>query len=185
MFIRTERLFLRPGWPEDMPELKQVLSEAERAHDVTPSAASRIYAELRAYLERPQESRLPQFFINLRDDSGSKLIGSIGLVRSGAEVELRYWIARSYRGMDYAAEAVRAVLTQARTLGHRQVVAAHFLDSEASARVLEKTGFMPTGETRPRFSMVRGAEAPARLYVARFADKLFGLIGASGQPARY
>lgn len=184
MFIRTHRLFLRPGWPEDMHELNQALDQGGDAEDVAPSVAARMLSELRGYLDRPQESRLPRFFINLRDDSGSKLIGSIGLARSGPDVELGYWIARRHRGMGYAAEAVRAVLAQARMLGHRRVVTADFADSTASVRVLEQAGFQPTGETRSRFSMVRGVEAPARLYVALLADRLFDLIGVGPQPAR-
>jgi ribosomal-protein-alanine N-acetyltransferase len=96
-------------------------------------------------------------------------------------VELGYTIARPHRGHGYAAEAVRAVLAEARMLGHRRVVAAHFPDGEASARVLKQAGFRRTGETRPRYSMRRGGVAPARLYVAVLADKLFDMLGVGPQ----
>ena len=183
MFIRTERLFLRPAWPEDMDELKQVLAEDEEARRLHDAAPGRICAQLQSYIGGG-ERRLPRFFINLRDEAGAKLIGSVGLARSGGDVELGFWVAFRHRGMGYASEAVRAVLAQARALGHRRVVAAHFIDNAGSAHVLEQSGFRLTDETRPRFSIGRGGEAPARLYVASLADKVFDFIGVGPQAAR-
>lgn len=184
MFIRTERLFLRPAWPEDIDEVTQILANEAVCGSAPLAQLQRTSAQLQAYLDGPQESRLPRFFINLRDDSGPKLIGSIGLGRSGPDVELGYWIARMHRGRGYAGEAVQAVLAQARALGHRRVVAAHFAENEAAASVLKRAGFQPTSETRSRFSAYLGAEAPARLYVASLADKLFDLMGVGSQAAR-
>lgn len=181
MFIRTERLFLRPGWPEDMDELLEVLGEEAVVRSIGVSSFPRSAAALRDYLSRPRDPLLPHFFINLRDDTGAKLIGGIGLGRVGDDVELGYWIANRHRGHGYAAEAVRAVLAEARMLGHREIVALHFADNEASARVLQSSGFKPTGETSARFSVGRGAEAQARLYVATLADKLFDLFGVGPQ----
>jgi L-amino acid N-acyltransferase YncA len=57
----------------------------------------------------------------------------------------------------------RALLPVARALGHRELVASHFVDNPASGRVLRKLGFCPTGEIRDRFSLGRGGEAPACL----------------------
>lgn len=169
MFIRTERLFLRPAWPEDMDELLAVLSDDAVVRSIGVSALPRTPTELRAYLERPSEILLPHFCINLREDDGAKLIGAVGLGRSGNEVELGCRIARGYHGHGYAAEAVRGVLAEAQMLGHHQVIAAHFSDNEASARVLKQAGFKPTGETCSRYSYRRGAEVPASVYVARLA----------------
>lgn len=184
MFIRTERLFLRPAWPEDIDEMRQVLADDAVGGSMALARPQRLSAQLRAYFDGAQESRLPRFFINLRDDNGAKLIGCIGLGRSDADVELGYWIAGMHRGRGYAAEAVREVLALARALGHRRVVAAHFAENEGAARVLESAGFQPTSETRWRFSAYLGAEAPARLYVASLADKLFDLMGVGSQAAR-
>ncbi|MBB4857380.1 RimJ/RimL family protein N-acetyltransferase [Novosphingobium chloroacetimidivorans] len=183
MFIRTERLFLRPGWPEDMGELVEVLDEDAVRRSIGISALPRSAVALREYISRPRDPLLPHFFINLRDDAGARLIGGIGLGRYGKDVELGYWIAQRHRGLGYATEAVRAVLAEARMLGHREIVALHFADNEASARVLQTSGFKPTGETRARLSIGRGAEAQARLYVATLADKLFDLLGVGPQSA--
>ena len=45
------------------------------------------------------------------------------------------------------------------------VVAGHFADNPASGRVLEKAGFLYTGETRPAFSCARGESADTRMMV--------------------
>jgi len=183
MFIRTERLFLRPGWPEDLEELLQVLGDDAVVRGIGVAPLPRSVDELREFLARRRDRRLPHFFINLRDDNGARLIGGIGLGRSGEDVEMGYWIARPFRGQGYAVEAVKAVLAEARMLGHKQVIAAHFADNEASARVLERAGFKATGETSMRYSAGRGGEAPARLFVAMLSDKQYDLMGVGPQPA--
>lgn len=182
MFIRTERLFLRPGWPEDMDELAEVLSEEAASRGPSDrTVLARRFAELKAYLSRPRERLLPHFLINLREDDGARLIGGVTLARRGEDVELGYWLARRHRGQGYAAEAVRAVLAEARMLGHTQVVAAPdiVLDGHGP-RVLEQAGFKLAPETRRRGSMA-GA---ARPYVAVLADKLFDVLGVGPQLAR-
>lgn len=169
MFIRTERLFLRPIWPEDMDELLELVkgdAAARNLADVPPEDVE----EARSYLMEPHESLLPHFFINLRGSTGSRLIGSIGLGRPGSDVELGYWIARQFRGRGYAAEAVRAVLMQARLLGHRRILASHFADND-TADVLESVGFSDTGAIQRRYSPGQHRHAPARIFAANL-DRL-------------
>ena len=72
------------------------------------------------------------------------------------QAEIGYWIARPHWGQGYATEAAEAVLQIARTLGHRRVTAGHFVDNPASGKVLRKLGFVPTGRTGGRHSLVRG-----------------------------
>jgi hypothetical protein len=66
-------------------------------------------------------------------------------------------------GQGYATEAGRAVLSLARTLGHKVLMARHFLDNPASGRVLRKLGFAPTASGE-RFSLGRGVAAPSLAY---------------------
>lgn len=166
MFIRTERLFLRPGWPEDLDDLVEALSDpaVQRQLAMAPLPQSR--EVLREYLNRPRDPRLPHFFIYLRGAQGAKMVGGIGFGPYRDEVEVGYWIAAAYRGRGYALEALRAVVEQARALGHRRIVAKHFVDNEAAIRVLEAAGFRDGGSERLRYSAGRGEEALARLYVA-------------------
>lgn len=166
MFIRSERLFLRPGWPEDQGEIFAGIADEAVARHLArlpwpyPPEAAREYAEL------PQDRRFPHFMITLPTGEGSRLIGCIGLAPHGDEVELGYWVAREYWNRGYATEAARALLSLVRTLGHSRLVSSHFVDNPASGRVLRKIGFCPTGEVRPRFCCARGEDTPAVIHAA-------------------
>jgi RimJ/RimL family protein N-acetyltransferase len=117
-----------------------------------------------AFLASPRDPILPSLLIVERTDGAPNLVGSCGLGRrpSGA-VEMGYWIAKPFWGRGYATEACVALIDIARTLGIPALEGSHFLDNPASARVLEKLGFEPTGLVAPRLSCARGADVPARL----------------------
>ena len=166
MFIRSERLFLRPGWPEDWAELLGAINDEGVVRNLATAPWPYSMEDAMAFARRPQDRNLPHFFVTLPTGEGAKLIGCVGLDRHGDEVELGYWIARSHWGQGYATEAVGAVLSLASALGHRRISAGHFIDNPASGRVLEKVGFVPTGGREMRFSLARGEEALAASYRA-------------------
>ena len=170
MFIRSERLFFRPGWPEDWQELLTAIDDEEVVRNLATAPWPYTFEDAMAFAAREQEKMLPHFFITLPTAQGARLVGSIGLGRDGDDVELGYWIARAWWGQGFATEAVRAVLRLAAALGHRRLVASHFADNPASGRVLAKAGFLPTGERRPRFSQGRGAEAASLAYAIELGD---------------
>ena len=83
-----------------------------------------------------------------------------GLSEDGT-AELGYGVAEKYRNRGYAAEAVSALVNWAfRQPGVAGITAETEASNTASRRVLEKTGFAPTGET--------GEEGP--LYLRRKTD---------------
>lgn len=166
MFIRTERLFLRPTWPDDLDEFVALLNEQEVARNIGTKALPDSAERAMEVIAAPRDPRLPHFFINLVTEDGTKLIGGIGLGRDGDDVELGYWIGRAYWGHGYASEAVKAVLNNAWMLGHSRIVARHVADNEATAHVLTKAGFRSTGETSKRFSEVRGGDVEVMKFVA-------------------
>jgi len=167
MFVRTERLFLRPGWPEDLDDLVRLLGEDDVQRDVGIASLPRSAEEIRTYLDRPRDPRLPHFFMYLRAPGGPQLIGGIGLGRyEEGDVEIGYWLGGAYRGRGFAREALRAVLCQARTLGYRRIVASHFAECLDTHLVLESAGFRDTGKLKSRYSATRGMEFSARIYVA-------------------
>ena len=94
-------------------------------------------------------------------------MGMVGVHSAGDVVpELGYWLGRTFRSRGFATEAARAVVGWARDAwGRRALVAGHFADNPASGRVLEKAGFLYTGEVRPRFSLGRGREVETRMMV--------------------
>src|SRR5262245_42974396 len=118
MFIRSERLFLRPGWPEDWLELLAAIDDQDVVRHLARAPWPYTADEAKAFLALPAERMLPNFFITLPAADGAKLVGCAGLSRDGDEIELGYWIARDHWGQGYATEAARAVLSQARALGY-------------------------------------------------------------------
>ncbi|MGF7155818.1 GNAT family N-acetyltransferase [Novosphingobium gossypii] len=166
MFVRTERLFLRPAWPEDFDEIVEALEGdgLQCSTDILPVA--RKADDLRVYLDRPRDPRLPLFFMYLRAPGGAQLVGSIGLARHEGDVEVDYWIASRHRGYGFAAEALRAVMRHARALGHVRVVASDFADDANTHLTLESAGFRDTGQVRSRYVATRAMEYAARIYVA-------------------
>ncbi len=164
MFIRSERLFLRPGWPEDWAELHALIDDESIVCNLTRTPWPYGPDEARAFAAGPQGMRHPRFFVTLPGATGTKLIGCVGLAEEEGESVLGYWIARQHWGRGFATEAVRAVLSLAPTLGHKRIVARHFTDNTASARVLAKTGFRPTGEIRLGRSAARREAAPTVIH---------------------
>lgn len=165
MFIRSERLFLRPGWPEDWQELLGRIDDKAVVMNLARTPWPYTADDARWFVDQPQDSRCPHFFVTLPTSMApAAIIGCVGLTRGDAGVELGYWIAREHWGRGFATEAARATLSLARTLGHRRIAASHFLDNPASAKVLRKLGFQPTGQVVQRHSLARGTSAPAALH---------------------
>lgn len=166
MFIRSERLFLRPPFAEDWQEVHAAICDKAVVDMLAQVPWPYCESDARTFVARPRDPLLPVCLITLPEFAGAPVIGCIGLDRRADGVELGYWIARSHWGRGYATEAGRALLASAKVLGHRRIKAGHALDNAASRRVLEKLGFRPTGEIRVQASMARQGEAmKSRRYV--------------------
>lgn len=171
MFIRSERLFLRPGWPEDRDDLLARIADEKIVRNLSTVPWPYTGDDAARFLALPENPFLPRFLVtqpNVGAEPGARLVGGAGLSRLDGDVNLGYWIAPGEWGRGYATEAARAVLDLARTLGHRRVVASHYIDNAASGRVLEKVGFRRTGRVVERFSKCRGHAVPAREYEVVF-----------------
>src|SRR3546814_16145357 len=111
-----------------------------------------IYAE--AFLSGWTDGHPSRFLMVRRTASAPRLIGGIGIDRrENGEVELGYWVARSYWGRGYATEAGRHMLDLARTLGIPRRTQAPSAANPASAAVPRKPALRPPGRpiqrTRP------------------------------------
>ncbi len=143
MFARTERLTLRPAWPEEAPALMAVGHEPlarllTRGLPASDSAGSRIAAPRGAYE--------PRFVIEAHEAERPTLIGAIGLYEEVNGTDLAFWLTPPARGRGYATEAGRAVIDMARhALPLRRLRARHCMKDAASARVVAKLGFRPAG----------------------------------------
>jgi RimJ/RimL family protein N-acetyltransferase len=154
MFLRTQRLFLRPAWPEDAAELARAIG-----HEPIVRMLARVpwpYHEedARTWIEATRDPYLPNLLITLPDEGG-RIAGCVGLHEDGGQVEVGYWIEPRSWGRGYATEALAGLLDLARLAGHRRIVSRHAADNPASGRVLKKAGFRPTGRARPFRSLGR------------------------------
>jgi len=173
MFARTPRLILRPGWKEDAPALAAALDDYAVVEKLGQLRWPFGIAEAEALLAQ-DHGALPNFLIFARTHGAPRLVGGIGLSPAANDVELGYWIARPYWGLGFATEAGRAVTDIAdHSLRLPSLVAGHFCDDPASARVLAKLGFEATGEVASVRYRARGSVEVSHRYVRR--------AGANGQ----
>lgn len=165
MFARTNRLLLRPGFPEDAQAIAMAIADHGILRNLATAPSPYTLRDAEAFLVQPRDPVLPSFVITERTTVAPRLIGACGLGRraSGA-VELGYWIARSHWGRGIATEACTALIGIARALRLPTLEGSCFIDNPASGRVLEKLGFKPTGIVAPRYSCAREEQAPARMF---------------------
>lgn len=164
MFARTQRLLLRPGFPEDAPALVDAIGDEAIVRNLATVPWPYRMRDAEAFLASPRDPVLPSLLIFERGDGAPQLVGSCGLGRRpSGSVELGYWIAKRFWGRGFATEVGAALVDIARALGLRQLEGSHFIDNPASGRVLEKLGFQSTGLIAPRMNCARGTEVPARL----------------------
>ena len=147
MMIQTDRLSIGIASDEEMSML------AEEQTDEEMKAA---YGEMLAGCKEHPEQRqwYAVWFIRLKT---GETVGDYcfkGLGRDG-NVEIGYGIYPEYWGRGYATEAVIAAVDWAlKQPGVERIEAETDPDNKASQRVLEKSGFAPTGtygEEGPRF----------------------------------
>ena len=171
MFLRTDRLFLRPPFPEDWREVYEGINDAGIVRMLARAPWPYREEDARTYCSTVPEPRNVRMAIALPGADGAPLIGQVGVDCTQDLPEVGYWIARDHRGKGYATEAVRGILQLARMLGARRVGAGHYVDNPASGAVLKKVGFRETGEIRPTHALGRGGEMVlARRYVLELDD---------------
>ena len=169
MFLRTQRLFLRPAWPEDAPELARAIG-----HEPVVRMLARVpwpYREehARSWIESQRDPYLPSLLVTLPDEGG-RIAGVCGLHEEDGEIEAGYWITPESWGRGYATEALRGMVSLAKLAGHHRIVSRHAADNPASGRVLRKAGFRPTGRGRPFHSLGRNARVEAPEYALELCE---------------
>ena len=171
MFHRTERLLLRPAWPEDWEMILWAIGDERVVRNLSRAPWPYLPEHAREFAGRGQDPRFPSFLLTLPESQGSRLIGCAGLGETASGAELGYWSARPYWGRGYATEGARGVLEVARLLGHGRIEAGHYLDNPASGRVLRKLGFHPTGQVAARDCLARGKPTPCAVYALTLDDE--------------
>lgn len=171
MFVRTERLTLRPAWAEDAPLVAQAIGHEEVVRNLARAPWPYPIEAAETFVRSFGDAAEPKFLIFEHVADGTRLIGSIGVGPHGEQPNaFGYWLTPSAWGRGYATEAGAAVLRAARAAGVRRVTAAHYIDNPASGRVLRKLGFRPTGRIVSQFSRGRGAAAPTADYAIDLSE---------------
>lgn len=177
--IETRRLMLRAPEAQDAPRIQAVCADLDVARMTARIPHPYVLTDAEAWIGKAQgqDPGKERMFVVDHEDEG--VIGMISLFPqlAGADghgsavgprlgSELGYCVGKPWQGRGFATEAVQGVLSWARRDWRRRVVlAGHFSDNPASGRVLEKAGFLYTGERRPMFSVARDAWAASRMMV--------------------
>ena len=98
-------------------------------------------------------------------DRAAALIGCVGYrATENTHAEMGYWIGKPYWGMGYATEAAQALIFYAfQKENFSYLTVGHFKENPASARVIAKLGFEPSGEVL-RDCAARGTRARCLTY---------------------
>jgi len=169
MFLRTERLFLRPAWLEDAPELTRAIGQEPIVRMLARVPWPYGEDHARTWILTAKDPRLPTLLVTL-PDAGGRIVGCCGLHEEEGLIAVGYWIEPDHWGRGYATEALCGVLSLARVIGHRRIVSRHAADNPASGRVLRKAGFRPTGRARAFHSLGRDARVEAPEYALELGE---------------
>ncbi|MBX3478069.1 MAG: GNAT family N-acetyltransferase [Brevundimonas sp.] len=165
--IETRRLMLRAPGLQDVSRLARLADDPDIARMTLrmPHPFGVGDAEDFVLQVAGQDPARAATFVIDHEDHG--LVGVLGLFEGGdVAPETGYWIGRDYWGRGFATEALEAGLVWAsRKWRRRALTAGHFVDNPASGRVLEKAGFLYTGEVRRGFSKARGEAVQTRRMV--------------------
>ncbi len=165
--IETRRLLLRAPEPRDAGRIAELANDWDivRMTCRMPHPYRLADAEQFVAAAAGQDPRRDNTFLIEHERDGP--LGMVGFFRSEEPYpEVGYWIGKPFWGRGFATEALDAAMDWAkRRWKKRAVIAGHFQDNPASGRVLDKAGFLYTGEVRAKPSLARGHDAPTRMMV--------------------
>jgi RimJ/RimL family protein N-acetyltransferase len=165
--IETPRLVLRAPNAGDIDAISILADDVDIARMTTRMPYPYRRANAEAFIARAQTIDPAREAVFVIDREGDGPVGVLGLHPQGSfGPEIGYWIGRAYWGQGIASEAACAAMDWAgRGWRRRVAVAGYFADNPASGRVLERAGFLHTGEIQHRLSITRGQTAPTRMMV--------------------
>jgi RimJ/RimL family protein N-acetyltransferase len=163
----TNRIRLRPWCEKDAEALFKYASDP----DVGPRAGWPPHLSVEESLEviRTVFHNDTTWAIEL-EESG-EAIGAMGYLpcegtnlpsREGEQL-VGYWVGKPYWNQGICTEALLLMIDHIRqTTEIKSLISSHFFDNPASGRVMEKCGFIPTGETCVDESFA-GSDLPMRV----------------------
>ena len=166
--IETSRIILRPWQDSDAAVLYKWASDP----DVGPRAGWPPHGSVEESLDviRTVFHNDSTWAIELKETGDA--IGAMGygpscdcnLPAREGEPLAGYWVAKPYWNRGICTEALGLMIEHIRkTTGIQSLISGHFVDNPASGRVMEKCGFLPTGETVIDETQYMGAGRPIRV----------------------
>ena len=166
--METERIILRPWRESDAGALFKYASDPE----VGPRAGWPPHKNVEESLGiiRTVFGTETMWAVELKETS--EAIGCVGYLPASAsnlkiendQCEVGYWIAKPYWGKGICTEAMRLVVDYCfRVKGFTVLWGDYFPENPASGRVMEKCGFMDTGEETVCPNLSVGADRPVRV----------------------
>ena len=167
VIMESGRIVLRPWREDDAPALYKYASDPE----VGPRAGWEPHKSIKESIEiiRTVFHNDTTWAIELKE-TGEPL-GAMGyLPAEGSHLPSRkgeplvgYWVGRPYWNRGICTEALQLMLGHIREATDiRSLIGSHFIDNPASGRVMEKCGFVPTGETCVDQTLA-GSDSPMRV----------------------
>ena len=165
--IGTERLTLRPPQAQDVESIFHLVNDVDIARMTSGIPHPYSLDNACAFVDMAERADPHLDLPLLIEHPRWGPMGMVGLhQREDPWPEIGYWIGRTFWGMGFATEAAAGLLDWAhRARGVRAVASGHFTDNPASGRVLEKVGFLYTGQIRPRQSNARLKPTNTRMMI--------------------
>lgn len=166
--METDRIILRPWQDSDAQALYRYASDPE----VGPRAGWAPHESLEESLDiiRTVFNNDTTWAIVLKETG--EAIGAIGygpscdcnLPAREGEPTVGYWVARPYWNRGICTEALGLMIRNIKTdTDIDSLISGHFIDNPASGKVMEKCGFIPTGEECYDESLYGGEGRPIRV----------------------
>ena len=168
MIMETDRILLRHWQDSDADVLYEYAKEpevGERAGWPPHNSREQSLEIIRTVFNNPTT-----WAIVLKETE--RVVGAMGygpscdcsLPSRDGEPTVGYWVGKPYWGNGICTEALRLMIDHIRkTTKIPSLVSGHFTDNPASGRVMEKCGFVATGETAFDNNLFQGDNRPIRV----------------------
>ena len=149
--LKSKRLNLRHVTAEDVDVIQACIHDPRIYEMVARIPANQSRKATLDWIFTHDDGRKSNTDFVYAINSQKKFIGLMGFHRETTSdlFELGFWIAPQAWGNGYATEAGEALLLNLETRqGAKKTLGSYFSDNRASGRVLEKLGYIKTGEGR-------------------------------------
>jgi len=154
--LATDRLVLRPPTLADVPRVTQFVGDIDVARMLAPVPHPYTEADARWWIgtqdgaAQKKNGGQPGELVFIAT-LGGELIGACSHIfgDKAGTAEIGYWLGKPYWARGYGTEMATALLRHGFTdYGLSRTTVSHMVDNPASAAIIAKLGFRPTGRRR-------------------------------------